>query len=223
MAKTPDYGQIIFAPNRKDAPKPPERDTPEEAAAWAAFQKHYFGGKDEQLNRLVDQVVAARDSGWYTDYLEVPRKYRRAYRIINDIPAAAARKLVPSFPLDGRVSGWASGGVYKPHRGRVNSWTVDTAIMKKLLADFGGAFYRRNPGAYHMIFVADLNTKRKDFFMNPDVYTVTPRLAGEFSYQREIISVDSLSVMGVAFCRHDQFGGDDSKILQKLVEIAKGK
>jgi hypothetical protein len=223
MAKVPDYGQIIFAPNRKDAPKPPERDTPEEAAAWAAFQKHYFGGKDEQLNRLVDQVIAARDSGWYSDYLEVPRKYRRAYRIINDIPAAAARKLVPSFPLDGRVSGWASGGVYKPHRGRVNSWTVDTAIMKKLLADFGGAFYRRNSGAYHMIFVADLNTKRKDFFMNPDVYTVTPRLAGEFSYQREIISVDSLGVMGVAFCRHDQFGGDDSKILQKLVGIAKGK
>jgi len=92
-----------------------------------------------------------------------------------------------------------------------------------LLADFGGEFYRNNTGAYHIIFVADLNLRRNSFIMNPDVYTRTPRLAGEFSYQREIISVDSLPVMGVAYCRHDEFGGDDKRILQKLVETAKAK
>jgi len=223
MAKTPDYGQFIFAPNRKDTPKPPERDTPEEKAAWAAFQKHYCGGKDTYLNRLGYQVVAARDCGWHCDYLAVPKQYRRAYRIINDIPAAAARALVPSFPTDGRASGWASGGTYKPHKSRVNSWTVDTGILKKLLADFGGEFYRNNTGAYHIIFVADLNLRRNSFIMNPDVYTHTPRLAGEFSYQREIISVDSLPVVGVAYCRHDEFGGDDKRILRKLVETATAK
>lgn len=224
MAKVPDYGQIIFAPHRTDAPKPPERNTPEEAAAWDAFQKHYFGGKDDRLNALVDEVLTARDSGWYTDYLTVPKKYTRAYRIINDIPAAVAKKLIPSFPQDGTEWGWVGGGRYSPHKGRINSWTVDTGIMPRLLRDFGGAFYRRNPGAYHMIFVCDLNQNRGGFFMNPDTaYENTPRLAGVFSYQREIISVDSLPLKGAAFCRHDEFGGDDAAILKKLIALAGGK
>lgn len=222
--KIPDYGTIIFAPKRNDVTPPPERDTPQEEAAWEAFQKHYFGGKDEDLNRVVDEILAARDSGWYGGYLNVPTKYKRAYRVINDIPAAVAKKLIPSFPQDGRASGWASGGTYKPLRGRVNSWTVSTQIFRRLLRDFGGEFYARNPGAYHIVLVCDLNNHRKRFFMNPDrAYPTTPTLAGQFSYQREIISVDSVNMMGAAFCRHDEFGGDDEKILQKLIGLVAGK
>ena len=221
MTKVPDYGQIIFAPHRTDAPKPPERNTPEEKAAWAAFQKHYFGGKDEDLNRMVDEVVAARDSGWYGDYLRVPPKYKRGYRIINDIPADVIKTMIPSF--NSKDMGWCAGGVYKPYGTRINSWTVDTGMFDKLLRDFGGAFYARTAGAYHIIFVCDLNRTRERFFMNPDAYRRTPPLAGKFSYQREIISVDTVPVSGIAFCRHDEFGGDHKKILQKLVGIAKSK
>ena len=224
MAKIPDYGQIIFAPKRNDVAPPPERDTPEERKAWDAFQKHYFGGKDERLNTVVDEILAARDSGWYSGYLNVPPKYKRAYRVINDIPAEVAKKLIPAFPQDGRASGWISGGQYRPLRGRVNSWTVSTAIFSRLLRDFGGAFYARNPGAYHLILVCDLTQNRKRFFMNPDMaYPTTPKLAGQFSYQREIISVDNIPIMGTAYCRHDEFGGDDDKILRKLVSLASGK
>lgn len=216
----PDYGKTIFAPHRLGEPPPHEPNTPEEEAAWAAFQKHYFGGKDDSLNALVDDVLAARDSGWYGEYLTVPGKYRRAFRVINDIPAAVAKGLVPSFPQDGKAWGWAAGGVYKPHKGRVNSWTVSTSIFKKLLKDFGGAFYRRNPGAYHLVLVVNLDAHRKRFFMNPDSYHISPKLAGEFSYQQEIISVDNIPLVGAAYCRHDEFGGDDSKILQKLLSMS---
>ena len=74
-----------------------------------------------------------------------------------------------------------------------------------------------------MVLVCNLSSIRDQFFMNPDVYHDTPHLAGEFSYQKEIISVDGFPLVGAAFVRHDGYGGDDKKILAKLVEIARTK
>ena len=216
----PDYGKVIFAPDRKDVPKPPEPNTPEEKLAWDAFQKHYFGGKDTDLNRLVDKIVNARDLGWYTDFLKVPSKYKLGYRIINDTPAHVIKNMIPGFDSK-KLKGWVGGGNYKPHKLRINSWTVSKSIFFKLLKDFGGKFYRNNEEAYHVLFVVSVGKNKNNFFMNPDKYTKTPKLAGKFSYQKEIISIDSFSLVGASYCRTDEFNGNDTEILKYLLKNAR--
>jgi len=77
--------------------------------------------------------------------------------------------------------------------------------------------YHKNKDSYHILVVADLERSRDSFLINPDKYADTPRLAGKFSYQREIISYKPVKMLKTVFCNKDEFGGDDRIITQWLM------
>lgn len=211
-----DYGKVLFAPERKDVPQPPERNTKDEEDAWEAFQKHYFGGRDAALVKQLPKLLAAQKAGKHAEILRVPKEYKYAYRLMSDLPADLI-KSVFNISVSGK-RGIVRGGTYTNTRNIVSSWTVDLAALPKLVEDFGGKMYRRNKDSYHILVVADLERSRSSFFMNPDKYGDVPKLAGQFSYQREIISHKPVKILKTIFCDKDEFGGNDMVITQWLME-----
>lgn len=211
-----DYGNILFAPERTDAVQPPEKNTKDEEDAWEAFQKHYFGGRDAALVKELPKLIAAQKAGKHADILRVPKSYKYAYRLMSDLPVDIMKSNF-NISVSGN-RGIVRGGTYTNIRNVVSSWTVDLAALPKLVEDFGGNMYRRNKESYHILAIADLERSRNSFFMNPDKYTNIPRLAGQFSYQREIISYKPVKMLKTIFCNKDEFGGDDRIITQWLMD-----
>jgi hypothetical protein len=210
-----DYGKVLFAPERRDVPQPPERNTADENAAWEAFQRHYFGGRDAALVKELPKLLRAQAAGKHAEILRVPKRYKYAYRMMSDLPVDLMKSNF-NISVSGR-RGIVRGGTYTNKRNIVSSWTVDLAALPKLLEDFGGKMYRRNKDSYHILVVADLERSRNSFFMNPDKYSDTPRLAGQFSYQREIISHKPVKMLKTVFCDKDEFGGNDRVITEWLM------
>lgn len=215
-----DYGKVIFAPDRLDSPKPAEANTSDENAAWEAFQKHYIGGKDTELVRNLPKILAAKRRGEHREFLQVPSEYKYAYRLMADLPLTVLNGTF-KIPINKRSGprGVARGGVYTNDRNIVSSWTVDLAVLPKLIDDFG-SLYRRNPDSYHVLVVAEIDKNRDAFIINPDKYHDVPKMAGQFSYQREIISVKPVKLLKTVFCDKDEFRGDDRTIVQWLMENA---
>jgi len=192
-----DYGKVLFAPERRDVPQPAEDNTKDEEEAWEAFQKHYFGGRDAALVKELPKLLAAQKEGKHADILRVPKLYKYAYRLMSDLPVDIMKSNF-NISVEGN-RGIIRGGTYTNTRNIVSSWTVDLAALPKLVEDFGGKMYRRNKDSYHILVVADLERSRDSFFMNPDKYADTPRLAGQFSYQREIISHKPVKMLKTVF------------------------
>jgi hypothetical protein len=210
-----DYGKVLFAPERADVPQPAEENTKDEEDAWEAFQKHYFGGRDAALVNELPKLLAAKKAGNHADILRVPKLYNYAYRLMSDLPVDLMKSNF-NILVEGN-KGIIRGGTYTNTKNIVSSWTVDLAALPKLIEDFGGKMYRKNKDSYHILVVADLERSRDSFLMNPDKYADTPRLAGKFSYQREIISYKPVKMLKTVFCNKDEFGGDDRIITQWLM------
>ena len=47
-----------------------------------------------------------------------------------------------------------------------------------------------------------------------------PTMAGQFSYQQEIISIDSVKIYKAVYCNKKEFGGDPVVILDWLTRMA---
>ena len=213
-----DFGKVMFAPSRGDVPQPPEPNTRAEEEAWQSFQKHYIGGKDADLVRNLPKILAAKKRGEHKEFLEVPSKYRYAYRLMADLPISVLKGTF-GIAIDSKSGkrGITRGGTYTNSRNVVSSWTVDTAVLPKLLEDFG-SLYRKNKDSYHVLMVAEVGRNRDAFIINPDKYESIPQMAGQFSYQRDIISVKPVKVLKTIFCDKDEFRGSDSTIIQWLMQ-----
>lgn len=211
-----DFGAVLFAPQRRDVRNPPEPNTPDEERVFDAFQKHYFGGRDTALVKELPRLLKAMNSGKHSEFLRVPKQYKYAYRLMADLPAATL-KSVFNIPVSGD-RGIARGGTYTNTRNVLSSWTVDYAVLPKIVDDFGGKLYRKNADSYHVLVIADLDRSRNAFIMNPDKYYDIPSMAGQFSYQREIISHKPVKLLKTIFCNKNQFGGDDRMIVQWLMD-----
>lgn len=212
-----DYGQVLFAPQRTDTPSR-EPNTPEEDDAWDAFQQHYFGGNDQDLNALMPEILAAKQSGKYADFLNVPDKYPTAYRLMADVPEDVLLHMLAQ-PLGSAPRGVIHGGTYRAKNDPVNvsSWTVDPAVIIPLVDDFG-TLYRRHPVSFHVILVADIGENREQFLINPDKYKAAPTLAGHFSYQKEILSTGVVALKRIIYCNKDEFDGSDRRIVKWLIQ-----
>jgi hypothetical protein len=212
-----DFGKVLFAPDRKDVPKPAEPNTKDEQQAWEAFKKHYIGGKDGDLVRALPDILAAKRKGLYREFLEVPSTYKYAYRLMSDMTSelmSTAAGVVPDLSVS---KGQKRGGVYKPKPSSpVSSWTVEPAVVSRLLQDFG-SLYRRNQNSYHILLVAQIAQNRDGFIINPDKYDDVPAMAGQFSYQREIISVKPIKLERVIYCDKDEFNKNDKQIIDWLL------
>jgi len=211
-----DYGKVLFAQQRTDVQQPAEDNTPDEDRVFDAFQKHYFGGRDAALVKELPDLIKAQKAGKHSEVLRVPKQYKYGYRLMADLPANIL-KSVFNLSVDGD-KGIVRGGVYTNERNIVSSWTVDTAVLPKIVDDFGGKLYRRNADSYHVLVIADLDRSRDSFFMNPDKYYDMPSMAGQFSYQREIISYKPVKLLKTIFCNKDEFDGNDRVITQWLID-----
>lgn len=210
-----DFGKVLFAPDRKDIPKPAEPNTSEEQAAWEAFKKHYIGGKDGDLIRALPDILAAKRQGKYREFLEVPSNYKYAFRLMSDMTVESCSAMLGVKINPAQRQGQVRGGTYTTNR-VVSSWTVEPGVMPRLLQDFG-ALYRKNKESYHVVLIAPLSSNRDGFIVNPDKYDDVPAMAGQFSYQKEIISVKPIKLERVIFCDKNEFNKNDKQIIDWLL------
>lgn len=213
-----NYGEVLFAPDRLDVSQPAEPNTPSEDAAWNAFRLHYMGGRDANLIANLPEILAAKQQGKYQDFLEVPKHYKFAYRLMADVPLDVLRSsfgFTPTRQSD-LVNGILPGGVYDSSLSRVSSWTVEVAALPQLVQDFGG-LYRKHAHSYHLLLHAKLDENQESFLINPDKYQVAPELAGQFSYQKEIISYAPVQLWKTIYCDKNAFDGTDATIVEWLI------
>lgn len=212
-----NFGKVLFAPDRKDIAPPAEPNTRDEQEAWEAFKKHYIGGKDGDLVRALPDILAAKRKGLYREFLEVPSTYKYAYRLMSDmtVPLMQSALNIRVNPSDRK--GIVSGGKYVPRANTpVSSWTVEASVVPRLLQDFG-SLYRKNAASYHVMLVAQIASNKDGFIINPDKYDDVPDMAGQFSYQREIISVKDIKLQRVIYCDKDEFNKNDKQIVDWLL------
>ena len=212
-----DYGAVLFEPQRRTSKKAPEKNTKDEEELWNALQQHYFGGRDAALAKELPTLLASKKK--HDDVLSVPSKHEYAYRLLSDMTANDLMKLF-RVKVGATGKGTTSGGTYTNKKYGVSSWTVDLGIMPALLKDFGGTMYDRNTDAYHVMLVSKLGNNRDAFIMNPNAYHEIPTMAGQFSYQQEIISIDSVKIYKAVYCNKKEFGGDPVVILDWLTRMA---
>lgn len=214
-----DYGKVLFAPDRTDVPSPPEPNTPPEDGAWEAFRSHYLGGRDGNLLANLPALLAAKQQKKYRDFLDVPSRYKFAYRLMADIPMEYMKsnfKFAPKTIAEHK-RGILSGGVYDAALRRISSWTVDVSVLPKLVKDFG-SLYRKHAHSYHILLIAKIANNPDAFLINPDMYRIAPDMAAQFSYQKEIISYAPVRVSKTVYCDKDEFNGNDTTIIEWLIK-----
>ena len=210
-----DFGKVLFAPDRRDVPAPAEPNTSDEQAAWEAFKQHYIGGKDGNLIRALPDILAAKRQGQHREFLEVPSKYKYAYRLMSDMTVESMSAALGVRVNPTQRQGQVRGGTYTTKR-VVSSWTVEPGVMPRLLQDFG-ALYRKNAASYHIVLIAPIASNKDGFIVNPDKYDDVPAMAGQFSYQKEIISVKPIKLERVIFCDKNEFNKNDKQIIDWLL------
>lgn len=213
-----NYGEVLFAPNRLDVAQPPEPNTPSEEEAWKAFRAHYMGGRDANLIANLPEILIAKAKGKYQDFLNVPSHYTFAYRLMADVPVETLSSVFGFSIAAGHnpVNGILPRGIYESSINRVSSWTVELAALPQLVKDFRG-LYRKHAHSYHLLLHAKLEENPNAFLINPDKYQVAPELAGQFSYQKEIISYAPVLLWKTIYCDKDAFNGNDDIIIEWLI------
>jgi hypothetical protein len=220
------YGEYLFGELRRDVS---ETNTKAEEALISVLRRHFKGGgdpfRDPPLSGDAAKMLkGVHDKGWYSDWLQVPKKYRYAYRIMDNISFRGLTKMEEGaspeqreFSEDGETN-MTSGATYKPRgRGQASSWTVDTEAIEKMVRDwrFQSGGYREYPDSdtHIAIAVADLSRVRNSFLLNPDRIAQIG-LASDFTYQREVIGWGSFPIKLI----HGELSNDQWRWDRELAE-----
>ena len=215
-------GEYVFAELRYDVP--PEPDTPVEQDLAAAYDKHYHG-RPAELQSWIDEILALQ--GDYPDFFNVPPQYAHAYRTIT-VPASVMSQVLgrelTDEDLDGTVhveSGGTQPGSFKGKN--FFSWTVDPSIFFGLKKDWGSLFktdwIRSKVGAAGFVAFLRAPIAGNTFFNNPHKMSETG-LAGQFDYQREVISVDEVALDRITYFYFDDSTDDseEAAMIQQAVD-----
>jgi hypothetical protein len=211
------YGEYLFGELRQDVHEP---DTPEEAALINALRSHYKGSGDDRSEPALSGAVAvalrkAHQDGLYPEWLQVPEKYRYAYRLMDNISERGLDKLTED--ADDEDDHYnvlvTKGGTYKPHKGKVTSWTVSKEAITKMIEDWRYRLSAEYPedDEHIAVAVADLNNVRDSFMLNPDRIAEIG-LASDFTYQHEVLGWGSFPMDKLAWgvlSNDDWFMGRD--------------
>lgn len=193
--KKGEFGKYLFGQERElPSKKNIERNTPEETSLSRDLFYHYHGDMD-QLNDWIPKLVELDKKGLYKDILHVPGKYKYAYRALTVKHETITKMLgydptgiEPNELYEEDSATYFASGQGRPHA----SWTVDVAVFKKILEDWG-TWYSK--GTDYLVFVA-APVQGNTFLLNPDK---TNPFSKKFNYQREIISVGDVD------CNHIWF------------------
>ena len=205
-------GQYVFADLRKDVP--PEPDTPLEKDLSHAYNKH-FHGRPSELQAWIDEILALQPD--YPEFFAVPSQYTHAYRTIT-VPVSVMSQILghemTDEDRDGSVHVATSGMQPGSFKGKnFFSWTVDPSIFFGLKKDWGSLFktdwIRNKVGASGFVAFLRAPVSENTFFNNPNKMSETG-LAGQFDYQREVISVDEVVLDRITYFYFDE-NTDDSE------------
>ncbi len=207
-------GEYVFASLRDDVPTPKEPDTPEEKQLAAAYNKHYHG-RPAELQGWINDILKLQVD--YPDFFEVPPRYPYAYRTIT-VPEPAMSQILgremTDDDRDGEIHIEDSGTQPGSFKGKnFFSWTVDPNIFFGLKKDWGSLFktdwIRSKVGASGFVAFLRAPVSENTFFNNPHKMSETG-LAGQFDYQREVISVDEVALDRITYFYFDE-NTDDSE------------
>jgi len=205
------YGEYLFGELRPDVSEP---NTPEESALISALISHYQGSGDSFSKPALSGAVAvtlraAHQKGLYPEWLQVPSKYKYAYRLMDNISSYGMEKLLKgdeigeeTYPTANVVEN--TGGTYRPHKGKVTSWTVSKEAIRKMVQDWRFRVSREYPDGDENIAIAvvDLGQVRDSFMLNPDRIAELG-LAGDFTYQSEVLGWGSFPMARFLYAEVD--------------------
>jgi hypothetical protein len=137
--------------------------------------------------------------GHYSKYLQVPTRYKIAYRAMTSISRRHMSEFlkIPANSIPN--SGITNGGNYKPlNAGHGSSWTVKPQLFvsKAFLKNVG--IMPSNPDSYTVIMEANIHQVPPVFIGNPD------KLGGVYfdNSEKEVIGYDKIPLHRVAFLRN---------------------
>ena len=186
------FGEYLFGQDRgKPSRKNPEEDTLDEDELQDDLESHYHGEMG-QLTKWIDQLVNLEGQGLYTDVLSPPAGAQHAYRMMNNVKLENMAKILGYMP-EGYEAGQmyeVSAGTFTPLPGRDHySWTTDCGSFRKILKDWGRFTSYNLRGVEFLVFLR-APIAENSFLMNPKE---TKKLAGEYAYQSEVISVGPIT------------------------------
>lgn len=196
-------GEYVFASLRDDVPTPKEPDTPEEKQLATAYNKH-FHGRPAELQPWIDDILDLQAD--YPDFFEVPTRYSHAYRTIT-VPESVMEQVIGreirESDRDGEIhveDGGTQPGSFKGKN--FFSWTVEPDIFYGLKKNWGSLFstdwIKSKVGTSGFVAFIRAPIEGNTFFNNPIKMSKTG-LAGQFDYQREVISVDEVQLDRVVY------------------------
>lgn len=212
-------GEYVFASLRDDVPTPKEPDTAVEKDLAQAYNKHYHG-RPAELQAWIDEILSLQTD--YPEFFEVPARYTHAYRTITVPESVMAQVLgreITDEDRDGNIhveSGGTQPGSFKGKN--FFSWTVEPDIFFGLKKDWGSLFktdwIRSKVGASGFVAFLRAPVAGNTFFNNPIKMSKTG-LAGQFDYQREVISVNEVALDRIVYFYFDE-NTDDSEEAQMI-------
>lgn len=218
-------GEYVFAELRDDVPQPAEPDTPVEKDLAQAYNKHYHGRPGE-LQAWIDEILKLQPD--YPEFFAVPPEFTHAYRTIT-VPESVMAQVLGREITDEDRSGIvriAIGGMQPGSFKGKNffSWTIDPNIFFGLKKDWGSLFktdwIRSKVGTAGFVAFLRAPIAENTFFNNPIKMSKTG-LAGQFDYQREVISVDEVVLDRITYFYFDE-NTDDSEeaaMIQQAVKM----
>lgn len=162
----------------------------------------------EPMTALSAEILHLKTQAKYKRYLEVPPKYKRAYRLLTDVFPQTMKKIVGREPKEDKAYTY-KGGKYTPHEGRDHaSWTVDKSMFARVKAEgekhtgLEFADTKCKPGTYVVLLEVDLDAHRAQFAINPDTIfsVVSMKRADTFlKSQREIVSFGQVPLAAIHY------------------------
>ena len=202
------YGQFLFG----DARGLDEPDTSEESELQNKFGEFFNGFPDDLGAEDVKKLIDLRNEDKYTDVLDVPAKYRQAWRVIE---LSALNSLgIESKPDLEKPQVFKTKKVMQLYRSSANSWTVSDDALMRLIDD------KVTHERYVVILCVDLERERKNFILNPEVTGVVNPF---YNWQAEIWQVSSVVCDRVVVidtaAPHNFVGLEDAEEAAKLANV----
>jgi len=159
----------------------------------------------------VAELIRLRDANTYTDVLEVPAKFKYAWRVIElssskppgwvDADLAGRSELAPTLiQKDIPMPMWQGRSMV--------SWTVDPMSAMQMLTE------NVSQGDWVCVLRVDLGSNRQDFLGNPDELEF---ITQDFAWQREVFQVRDTTCDLAAICSKDMLDGRTTQQLMSMV------
>jgi len=206
------YGDYLFGEDRPDVF---EKDTHSEKTLLKKFKESFRTNSFPLSQDDIDSLDMLRRSGKYNDMLDVPMRYKKAWRLIG-----INSKEHPELSLGAEETHIASDNTsltlpLTSFSGTV-AWTVDPRAIERMITDFSWSGHD-----VLVIFSCDLSSQRNKFMLNPDKFdSINP----EYAYQKEIWQIDDVVTSKITSARIRWMffqGPKTPKRISKFVKMSK--